>query len=106
MQASSRATPTLARRLSAWQARAFRSGLRYNPTWFPEIVHWKYGGFTGQGGAFIGSGNWTSFELNPVSATNFKDETEMYTNDPVIVNALRNKFDQMWADTTTNRMRK
>jgi len=75
--------------------------LRYNPTWFPEIIHWKYGGFTGQGGAFIGSGNWTSFELNPVSATNFKDEAEMYTNDPVIVNALRTKFDQMWADTTS-----
>lgn len=75
--------------------------LRVNPTWFPEIMHWKYGGFTGQGGAFIGSGNWTSFELFPFSATNFKDETEMYTNDPTIVNALRYKFDLMWADTTT-----
>ncbi len=74
--------------------------LRYNPTWFPEILHWKYGGFTGQGSAFIGSGNWTSFELKPVSATNFKDETEMYTDDPVIVNALRTQFDRMWADTT------
>jgi phosphatidylserine/phosphatidylglycerophosphate/cardiolipin synthase-like enzyme/predicted Rdx family selenoprotein len=74
--------------------------LRYNPTWFPEIVHWKYGGFTGQGGAFIGSGNWTSFELAPVDSNNFKDETEMYTDDPAIVNALRTKFDQMWADVT------
>jgi phosphatidylserine/phosphatidylglycerophosphate/cardiolipin synthase-like enzyme len=75
--------------------------LRYNPAWFPEIVHWKYGGFTGQGGAFIGSGNWTSFELAPVNDTNFKDETEMYTTDPTIVNALRTKFDQMWADSTS-----
>jgi predicted Rdx family selenoprotein len=74
--------------------------LRVNPTWFPEIMHWKYGGFTGQGGAFIGSGNWTSFELNPFSATNFKDETEMYTNDPTIVNALRYKYDLMWEDAT------
>src|SRR5690349_2774952 len=63
-------------------------------------MHWKYGGFTGQGGAFIGSGNWTSFELYPFSATNFKDETEMYTNDPTIVKALRYKIDLMWADVT------
>jgi phosphatidylserine/phosphatidylglycerophosphate/cardiolipin synthase-like enzyme/predicted Rdx family selenoprotein len=75
--------------------------LRVNPTWFPEIMHWKYGGFTGQGGAFIGSGNWTTYELVPFSSTNYKDETEMYTNDPTIVNALRYKFDLMWADTTT-----
>jgi hypothetical protein len=74
--------------------------LRYNPTWFPEIMHWKYGGFVGQGYASIGSGNWTSFELVPVNATNFKDEAEMLTNDPVIVNALQTKFDDMWVDTT------
>ena len=74
--------------------------LRYNPTWFPEIMHWKYGGFTGQGYASIGSGNWTSFELAPVSGTNFKDEAEMLTNDPLVVRALRTKFDQFWVDTT------
>ena len=74
--------------------------LRYFPTDFPQIIHWKYGGFTGQNSAVIGSGNWTSFELKPTSTTNFKDETEMFTNDPTIVNALRTKFDQFWVDTT------
>jgi len=74
--------------------------LRYYPTSFPEIMHWKYGGFVGQGYASLGSGNWTSFELAPVSSTNFKDEIELLTNDPVIVNALLTKFDRMWVDQT------
>jgi PLD-like domain len=74
--------------------------LRYFPTDFPQIIHWKYGGFSAQNSAVIGSGNWTSFELNPVSSTNFKDETEMFTNDPTIVNALRTQFDRFWVDTT------
>lgn len=74
--------------------------LRYFPTNFPQIIHWKYGGFTGQNSAVIGSGNWTSFELKPASSTNFKDETEMFTNDPAIVNALRTQFDKFWVDTT------
>ena len=74
--------------------------LRYFPTDFPQIIHWKYGGFTGQNSAVIGSGNWTSFELKPTSSTNFKDETEMFTNDPKIVNALRTQFDKFWVDTT------
>jgi phosphatidylserine/phosphatidylglycerophosphate/cardiolipin synthase-like enzyme len=74
--------------------------LRYFPTDVPQIIHWKYGGFTGQNSAVIGSGNWTSFELKPVSSTNFKDETEMFTNDPTIVNALRTQFDKFWVDTT------
>ena len=55
---------------------------------FPEIMHWKCGIFVGQGKASLGSGNWTSFELNPVSTTNFKDETVMITDDASIVQAL------------------
>ena len=84
-----------------WQPRAFRFGFVSIPRGFQRSCTGSTGGFTGQGGAFIGSGNWTTFELVPFSATNFKDETEMYTNDPTIVNALRYKFDLMWADTTT-----
>lgn len=74
--------------------------LRYNPTWFPEIMHWKCGIFVGQSEASIGSANWTSFELRPVSATNFKDEAVYFTNDAAIVQALMTKFDDFWTDTT------
>jgi hypothetical protein len=74
--------------------------LRYNPTWFPEILHWKCGIYVGQNQASFGSANWTSFELRPVSATNYKDETVLFTNDTAIVQALLTKFDQFWVDTT------
>jgi carbohydrate binding protein with CBM6 domain/phospholipase D-like protein len=74
--------------------------LRYNPTWFPEIIHWKAGIFVGQNTVEFGSANWTTFELAPVSSTNFKDETAMFTNDSTIVDAFKTEFDRMWADTT------
>ncbi|HXW05846.1 MAG TPA: carbohydrate-binding protein [Vicinamibacterales bacterium] len=74
--------------------------LRYFPTFFPETMHWKAGIFVGQNTVEFGSANWTAFELRPVSETNFKDETALFTNDSPIVNAFLTKFDQMWVDTT------
>jgi phosphatidylserine/phosphatidylglycerophosphate/cardiolipin synthase-like enzyme len=74
--------------------------LRYHPTFFPEIIHWKAGIFVGQNTVEFGSANWTTFELAPVSSTNFKDETAMFTNDAAIVDAFKTEFDRMWADTT------
>jgi hypothetical protein len=74
--------------------------LRFNPTWFPEIDHWKMGIFVGQNVVEFGSANWTTFELAPASSTNYDDETALFTDDPVLVNAFKTKFDQMWNDTT------
>jgi phosphatidylserine/phosphatidylglycerophosphate/cardiolipin synthase-like enzyme len=74
--------------------------LRYHPTSFPSIMHWKCGIFVGQNIVEFGSANWTPFELAPASPTNFKDETAMFTNDPALVNAFKARFDQMWAETT------
>jgi hypothetical protein len=74
--------------------------LRYNPTYFPYIMHWKSGLFVGQGIFEFGSANWTGFELEPSSSTNYKDETVMFTDDPAIVDAAKSRFDQFWADTT------
>jgi hypothetical protein len=73
--------------------------LRYHPTWFPEIVHWKCGIFVGQQTVEFGSANWTTFELTPWSSTNFQDETAFFTNDPPLFNAFLTQFDRMWADT-------
>jgi hypothetical protein len=72
--------------------------LRYHPTWFPFIMHWKAGIFVGQNTVEFGSSNWTTFELAPWSSTNFKDETVLFTDDSSIVNAFKTKFDQMWVD--------
>ena len=73
--------------------------LRYNPTWYPEILHWKAMIFAGQGLVEFGSANYTGYELKPWSATDFKDESVMFTDDPAIVNAFRTMFDRYWVDT-------
>jgi phosphatidylserine/phosphatidylglycerophosphate/cardiolipin synthase-like enzyme len=75
--------------------------LRYHPTSFPSIMHWKCGIFVGLNAVEFGSANWTPFELVAASPTNFKDETAMFTTDAALVNAFKARFDQMWADTTS-----
>ena len=74
--------------------------LRFNPTWFPEIAHWKATIFVGQNLVTFGSANYTPFELAPLSSTNYKDETVLFTDDTALVNAFKTRFDQMWNDTT------
>ena len=74
--------------------------LRFNPIWYPEIDHWKASIFVGQNTVSFGSANYTPFELAPASSVDYKDETVLFTDDPVIVNALKTKFDRFWNDTT------
>jgi len=74
--------------------------LRYNPTWFPEIDHWKTSIFVGQNTVAFGSANYTPFELAPASSTNYKDEVVLVTTDPSLVGAFKTKFDRYWNDTT------
>lgn len=73
--------------------------LRYFPTSFPEIMHWKATIFVGQNVVEFGSANYTTFELAPWSPTNFKDETALFTDDPALVRAFLTMFDRMWANT-------
>jgi phosphatidylserine/phosphatidylglycerophosphate/cardiolipin synthase-like enzyme len=73
---------------------------RFNPTYFPEIDHWKAAIFVGQNLVEFGSGNFAPTELAPVSSTNYDDDSELFTDDPQIVNAFKTKFDQIWNDTT------
>jgi regulation of enolase protein 1 (concanavalin A-like superfamily) len=74
--------------------------VRFFPTWVPEIMHWKAAIFVGQNVVAFGSANFTPFELAPVSSTNYKDETVLFSDDPAVVNAFKTKFDRMWNDTT------
>ena len=76
--------------------------LRYNPTWYPDINHWKATIFAGQNAVTFGSANYTPFELAPASATNYKDETVLFTMDASIVNGFRTKFDRFWNDLRPN----
>ena len=74
--------------------------LRYNPTWYPEIIHWKAVILVGQNKVSFGSANLAPTQLAPVSPTNYDDESVMVTDDPVLVGAFKTKFDRMWNDTT------
>lgn len=74
--------------------------LRYYPTDYPYIDHWKAGMFVGQGLLEFGSANWTTFELAPVSSTNYNDDTALVTTDSTLFNAFQTVFDQYWADTS------
>ena len=74
--------------------------LRVNPTWYPEIAHWKATIFVGQKIVTFGSANYTPFELAPTSSTNYKDESVLFTDDPELVAAFKMKFDMFWNDTT------
>lgn len=73
--------------------------LRYNPTWYPEIDHWKATIFAGQNIVAFGSANYTPFELTPFSSTNYKDEVTLFTSDSALVGAFKTKFDTYWNDT-------
>ncbi len=72
--------------------------LRYHPTWYPEIAHWKATIFVGQNLVAFGSPNYTPFELTPYSSTNYKDELALFTTDPALVGAFKTKFDKYWHD--------
>ena len=62
--------------------------IRVNPTWYPEISHWKVTIFAGQNLVTFGSANYTPFELAPASSTNYKDESVMFSAGPAIVNTI------------------
>src|SRR5689334_8213520 len=74
--------------------------LRFNPSYFPEIDHWKAAIFVGQNVVEFGSGNFAPTELAPVDAHNYDDDSELFTSDPALVAAFKSKFDTMWNDTT------
>ena len=74
--------------------------LRFNPTGFPELNHWKMALFVGQKIVEFGSANFAPSELVPISATNYVDDTVIFSDDQALVNAFRTKFDVMWNDTT------
>jgi hypothetical protein len=75
--------------------------LRFNPTCFPEINHWKMALFVGQGIVEFGSGNFAPTELAPGDRPPTTPTRRMlFSDDPALVAAFKTKFDVMWNDTT------
>ena len=73
--------------------------VRYHPTWFPQVMHWKAAIFAGLNLVEFGSANFTVFELAPWSTTNYNDEVAYFTRDQALVNAFKTQFDRFWTDT-------
>ena len=73
--------------------------VRYIPTTFPQIIHWKASIFHSQDMVEFGSANYTAFELKPWSTTNYQDEVALFTKDVELLNAFKTQFDKYWADT-------
>jgi phosphatidylserine/phosphatidylglycerophosphate/cardiolipin synthase-like enzyme len=73
--------------------------VRYNPTWYPELVHWKATIFAGQNIVSFGTSNYTPVELAPQSSGAYSDGSVIFTSDAALVNAFRTQFDRMWNDT-------
>src|SRR3954451_25218306 len=73
--------------------------LRFNPTSFPEIDHWKAAIFVGQNVVEFGSGNFAPTELAPASSTDFDDDSQMFTDNPGLVNKFKTHSHQKWTDT-------
>jgi regulation of enolase protein 1 (concanavalin A-like superfamily)/HKD family nuclease len=64
------------------------------------ILHWKMMLFAGQSTVEVGSANYSENAFVPVAPyTNYVSETVFYSDDPVIVNSFKTKFDNVWTDT-------
>jgi len=64
------------------------------------IEHWKLMLFAGQNVVYFGSSNFSADAFVPIAPyTNYVDETLYGTDDPVVVNSFRTRFDDAWIDT-------
>jgi phosphatidylserine/phosphatidylglycerophosphate/cardiolipin synthase-like enzyme len=66
------------------------------------IEHWKIMVFDGQNVLYFGSANFSSDAFVYVTPyVNYVDETIYYTDDPVLVNSFRTRFDDSWVNTSS-----
>jgi hypothetical protein len=66
------------------------------------ILHWKMMLFAGQNTVEFGSANYSPDAFVPAAPyANYVAETVFYTDDPVVVDSFKTKFDDSWTDTTS-----
>jgi len=64
------------------------------------IEHWKLMLFAGQNFVYFGSSNFSADAFVPIAPySNYVDETLYGTDDPVVVNSFKTRFDDAWIDT-------
>jgi phosphatidylserine/phosphatidylglycerophosphate/cardiolipin synthase-like enzyme len=65
------------------------------------IVHWKMMMFAGQNVVEFSSANFSSHAFNPVQPyVNYIDEVIYFSDDPVVVNSFKTKYDDVWTLTS------
>ena len=67
----------------------------------PGILHWKMMLFAGQNTVEFGGANYSPTAFVPEDPyRNYEDETPFFSDDPVVVNSFKTKYDDLWLDTT------
>jgi hypothetical protein len=67
----------------------------------PGILHWKMMLFAGQSTVEFGGANYSPTAFVPEDPyRNYEDETPFFSDDPVVVNSFKTKYDDLWLDTT------
>ena len=74
--------------------------LRFNPTWFPEIDHWKTAIFVGQNLVEFGSGNFAPDRAGAGVVDQLRRRNRAVHRRSGDRDAFKTKFDVMWNDTT------
>ena len=65
------------------------------------ILHWKMIIFASQNQVEFSGANYVPFELTPHEPfVNYTDEIVYFSNDPVVVQSMMTKFDDLWTSTT------
>ncbi|MGH9373199.1 MAG: phospholipase D-like domain-containing protein, partial [Vicinamibacterales bacterium] len=62
------------------------------------ILHWKMMLFEGQNTVEFSASNYTSAFVPNEPYENYIDEAVYFTDDPVVVNSFRTKYDDLWTD--------
>ena len=64
------------------------------------ILHWKMMLFSGQGVVQFSGANYTASELKPFTPyVNYTDEAIYFSDDAIVVNSFRTKYDDWWTNT-------
>jgi regulation of enolase protein 1 (concanavalin A-like superfamily) len=66
-----------------------------------DILHWKMMLFAGQNTVEFSGANYSSTAFVPQQPyVDFEDEAILFTDDPIVVNSFKTKYDDLWVDNT------
>ncbi len=80
------------------------AGLPMREKWSGDILHFKMMYFRGQDVVEFSKANYTPLSFVPIQPNvNYDDEVIFFTDDPLITQSLRKRFDDLWVNTSQYR---